>query len=209
MGELSQNSEENSCKATKHMLDEIPEGGIDANRGTEGSYLLDQTLKSLMTSDGLQCTECDYKSIFTGHLKEHVEIHTSGFYLQCSSCQRWASSKGKLRRHRKKDVANGAVLVYKDIPKDGIDGTAGLQRYEAHLKSLMVTTTEGVQCTECPYISSSGRNVQEHVETHTSGYYFQCPHCSYWVQSKARHRQHRLACSKLKSKKKYLGYCNI
>ena len=111
MAELPQNSEENSCRATKHMLDEIPEGGIDANRGTEGSYLLDQTLKSLMTIDGLQCTQCDYKSTKTGHLKEHVEIHTSGFYLQCSRCQRWASSKWKLRQHRKREGASFKFML--------------------------------------------------------------------------------------------------
>ena len=55
--------------------------------------------------DGLLgCTECEYKSKISGHMREHVEKHIPGLEYPCQSCDKVLTSSSGFRKHKKYHV---------------------------------------------------------------------------------------------------------
>ena len=46
-----------------------------------------------------KCTECEFKSKYLSHLKEHVQKHIDGLEFPCTSCGKIMRSSGVLRQH--------------------------------------------------------------------------------------------------------------
>ena len=57
--------------------------------------------------DGLYtCTECDYTSMISGHMKEHVEKHIQGLEYPCRSCDKVLGSSTGWRKHKRSHSNN-------------------------------------------------------------------------------------------------------
>ena len=107
------------------MLKNIPNEGVDASPGSKGILDWEAKIRSLMFTNryGSKCMECRYESSNDSHLshiREHVEIHTRGYYFPCSHCALWAPSKRFLRRHKrmcktKKDLLDDEIGLVKEL----------------------------------------------------------------------------------------------
>ena len=86
------------------------EGTTPIQAKTKRTAFIDPETKAKIDSmiqpggvDGLlRCTECEYKSKISGHMREHVEKHIQGLEYPCKSCEKVLTSSVGFRKHIKK-----------------------------------------------------------------------------------------------------------
>jgi len=111
---------EEPVEFTEDTLDDIvtrylePSGGENEENGETllNTSLIeyDEKVAELMlkTESGWKCRECPYEksSSGRGHMREHVEMHITGFSLSCQNCDKTFSQKRKIRHHQRKHHVN-------------------------------------------------------------------------------------------------------
>ena len=74
------------------------------SRSTKQSYIDNNTamvINSMIKKQDniFQCTECEFKSKYSSHLKEHVQKHIVGLEFPCTYCGKIMRSSAALRKH--------------------------------------------------------------------------------------------------------------
>ena len=54
----------------------------------------------LRTEDGWRCRECSYVRKKKHHTRDHVEMHITGFSLECKYCDKSFKRRSSLRLHK-------------------------------------------------------------------------------------------------------------
>ena len=91
----------------------LPGVKMEVNRkyeGTAGTFIDPETKAKIDSmvmkrSDGFfTCTECEYISKISGHMREHVEKHIQGLEYPCKSCDKVLTSSVVFRKHKRQHV---------------------------------------------------------------------------------------------------------
>ncbi|KAF5288223.1 hypothetical protein FQA39_LY03991 [Lamprigera yunnana] len=131
------------------------------------------------TGDKYKCKECDYKSVWESQLKEHVKIHTGDEY-KCKECDYKSVWKHQLKEHVKihtGDEYKCEECDYKSVRK-------------RHLKEhVKIHTGEKYNCKECDYKTVWKSHLKEHVKIHTGDKY-KCKECDYKTVWKSHLKEH-------------------
>jgi len=123
--------------------------------------------------DGKKCCKvCDYTSVNSGHIKEHVELHIDGVKYTCQYCKKSFHSRGIFRRHQKKQHK---------IQMSDIDDK---------IESLIKKIKNRYHCIVCDYNSKQTTHLREHVEIHIDGLSYPCTFCGKVLRTMSSHRMH-------------------
>ena len=83
---------------------EESEGNKSYDSFNTSSVEFDEKVSELVDKSevGWKCKECPYDRKSASHVREHVEMHITGFLLSCQSCDRRFSTKKSIRNHQRK-----------------------------------------------------------------------------------------------------------
>ena len=135
-----------------HMMDENQEQQSKA-------YVKDLKIHNKEKSN--KCSQCDYSSSHTGHLRAHMKIHNGEKSKKCNQCDYASSSASDLRKHLKTHSGEKPNKC-NQCDYSTIYATA----LKTHLKAHGGEKSH--KCNQCDYASYWAGCLRKHLKTHSS-----------------------------------------
>ena len=109
---LSESFEQNESYKNQNMLNKVlvsepPYSELNTSMSEYAERVAELVKK---TEAGWTCLKCPYEKKNSGHVREHVESHITGFSFSCGYCDKTFSNKRTLRHHERNCLVSKSVI---------------------------------------------------------------------------------------------------